>query len=262
MNEIPVNLPVPPCDAAFDILEELPVAYIELNAEGLVMRANRAARAIYPHEQGKFIGEILWNLMPAAEKEPSRAAYFKTIESGETPKPIRRTVYTSAGAYRTFELHRSLICDAGGKPAGVRMVTFDVTEAQLANEETHQARLWLESVMASIPDAVIVTDALGFVCNVNPAAEELLGWKAEEMIGMEVEKGLPQLSYTSADQRSLTHRIALEGRTKGIATVLDHARRELRVEISTSPIVNKESGFTEGVVSVLRRVEEAGQAGK
>ena len=47
MNEISVNQPVAPCESALDILEELPVAYIELNADGLVMRANRAARVIF-----------------------------------------------------------------------------------------------------------------------------------------------------------------------------------------------------------------------
>ena len=52
--------------------------------------------------------------------------------------------------------------------------------------------------------------------------------------------------------------MALESRTKGIATLLDRERRELRVEISTSPIIDKESGFTTGVVTLLRRVEEAG----
>jgi PAS domain S-box-containing protein len=258
MNEIPVNLPVPPCDSALDILEELPVAYIELDAEGLVICANRAARALYPREHGEIAGKFLWTLMPAAEKKLSRAAFFKIMESGENPPPIRRTAYTSAGEYRTFELHRSLIRDAQGRPSGVRWVSFDVTEAQLAHEEAHQARQWLESVLESIAEAVIVTDALGFLRTVNRAAEELLGWKAEELIGKMVEEGLPLLSYSSADQRPLTHRIALEGRTKGIATVLDRARREMRVEISTSPIVDKERGFTTGVASVLRRVEEAG----
>jgi PAS domain S-box-containing protein len=258
MNEIPANLPVPPCDSALDILEELPVAYIELNAEALVIRANRAARTLYPHEQGEITGKFLFNLMPAAEKENSRAAFFKIIESGDSPPPIRRTIYTSSGEYRTFEVHRSLIRNAGGKPAGVRMVSFDVTEAQLAQQEAHQARQRLESVLASLSEAVIVTDVLGFVRTVNPAAEDLLGCKAGDLIGKMVEEGLPLLSYTSADHRPLTHRIALAGRTRGIATVLDRARRELRVEISTSPTVDTESGITTGVVNVLRRVEEAG----
>jgi PAS domain S-box-containing protein len=255
MNKIPVNQTAPACDSAFDILEELPVAYIELNEQALVMRANRAARALYPYEQGEITGKFLLNLMPAAEKETSRAAFFKIMESGASPAPIRRAIYTSAGEFRTFELHRSLIRDAQGKPAGVRMVSFDVTEEQRALQEAHHARQWLESVLASIADALIVTDTLGFLCAVNPAAEELLGCKAGDLIGKMIEEGLPLLSYSAADQRPLNHRIALAGRTRGIATVLDRARRELRVEISTSPIVDTESGITTGVVNVLRRVE-------
>jgi PAS domain S-box-containing protein len=257
MNEIPVNPPVPPCDAALDVLEELPVACIEVNAEGLVMRANRAARALYPHEHGEIAGKILWNLMTVAEREISHEAFFKIMEAGANSPPVRRAVYTSAGEFRTFEVHRSQIRDAQGSPVGVRIVTFDVTDAQLAHQEALQARQWLESVLASISEAMIVTDALGFLRSVNPAAEELLGWKAEELIGKMIEEGLPLLSYASADRRPLTHRLALEGRTKGIATVLDREHRELRVEISTSPIVDKERGFTTGVASVLRRVEEA-----
>jgi PAS domain S-box-containing protein len=244
-------------ESAFDVIEELPAAYIELDARGSVKRANRAARALYPDEGGEIAGKLLWDLMPAAEKEISRAAFFKIIESGDSPPPVRRTVYTSAAEFRTFELHRSLMRDADGKPAGLRWVSFDVTEAQLAHQEALQSRQWLESVFESISEAVIVTDVLGFLRNVNRAAEELLGWKAGDLIGKLVEEVLPRLSYSSANQQPLNHRIALEERTTGIATLLNRARRELRVEISTAPVVDRESGITTGVVSVLRLVKEA-----
>jgi PAS domain S-box-containing protein len=260
-NEISVNLHVQLRDSsALDIIEELPVSYIELDAKGLVIRANRVARSLYPHEHGKFIGKILWDFMPAAEKESSRAAFFKIMESAEIPPPARRTIYTSGGDFRTFELHRSLMLDAEGRPAGIRMISFDVTETEAAHEEASQARQWLESVLESVADAVIVTDALGFVRTINPAAEQLLGWQAEELIGQVIEKGMPVLSYTpsSAEQKLLTHRIAVERRTKGVATVLDRDRRQLRVEISTSPIVDKVNGFTTGVVNLLRALDEAG----
>lgn len=258
-NDISVNLPVQACDsAALDILEELPVSYIELDAKGSVIRANRVARSLYPHEHGKFIGKILWDLMPDDERERSRAAFFEIMETAEVPRPVRRSVYTSAGDFRTFELHRSLVRDAEGQPAGIRMLSFDVTETEAAHEEASQARQWLESVLESVGEAVIVTDALGFVRTINPAAEQLLGWQAAELVGQVIEKGMPVLSYSSADEKLLTHRIAVERRTRGVATVLDRDRRQLRVEISTSPIVDKVNGFTTGVVNLLRALDEAG----
>ena len=241
----------------YDAFDELPVAYLEIDAKGVILRANRTALALLPHETDALVGETVWNIMAADETEMSRAAFFKIMASGENPSPIRRSFYTCTGEFRTFELHRSLIRDAQGRPAGIRTVSFDVTEAQIAHEETQQARQWLESVLASITEAVMVTDALGFVCFVNPAAEELVGWSAPELIGKVIEKALPRLSYTSADGNPLSYRTVLERRTKGVATLLDRERRELRVEISTSPVFDRDRGFTTGVVTVLRPAEDA-----
>jgi PAS domain S-box-containing protein len=260
MNEIPANRIVQPSPSDLGVIEELPVAYFELNAVGVVTCANRAARILHRDQDSDLVGRDIWEFVAEDEKTLGRKAFLAIMASGEEPPVIRRSLYNGVNEFRTYEMYRSLIRDAEGLPAGLRYAYIDVTEAQCSQEEAHQARQWLESVLASVAEAVIVTDGLGFVRTVNPAAEELLGWKAEEMIGKVIEKGMPMLEYTSADQKSLSHRIALEGRTRGIATVLDRARHHVCVEISTSPIVDKENGFTTGVVNVLRRVEEAGQA--
>jgi two-component system sensor kinase FixL len=180
------------------------------------------------------------------------------METGENPPVARRSIFTSSGTFRVHELHRNLIRDTQGKPVGMRVVTVDVTEAHKAREGAERARAWLASVLESIAEAVIVTDALGFIRTANPAAEELFGWKAEELAGKTIERALPVLKFVSGNKTHLDFTMALESRTKGIATLLDRERRELRVEISTSTIIDKESGFTTGVVTLLRRVEEAG----
>jgi PAS domain S-box-containing protein len=135
------------------------------------------------------------------------------------------------------------------------MVCLDVTEARKELEEAQRVRKWLESIMESVSDAVIVTDALGFIRAVNPAAEELFGWKAKELTGKVIEKALPMLSFASEKSKELSFTMELTGHCKGLATMLDRERREVRVDITTSPIVDKENGITTGVVSVVRRVE-------
>jgi PAS domain S-box-containing protein len=105
---------------------------------------------------------------------------------------------------------------------------------------------------------VIVTDALGFVRNLNPAAEELLGWQAEELIGTMIDEALPVLAYRCGQRTEFNFTNALEGHCRGVATLLDRENRELCVELGASPIVNKETGFTEGVVTVLRKLEGVG----
>jgi PAS domain S-box-containing protein len=236
-------------------IDELPVAYLEMDAEGVVVYANPAAQVMHDSQLGGLAGQKVWNLVPLAEQESGRLAYEALMRAGEEPPVIRRSVYVR-GEYRTYEIHRSMVRDPEGKPCGLRSVSFDVTEAVRAIEEAHQSRLWLESVLESVSDAVIVLDALGFVRYLNPAAEVLSGWKCEELKNMAIEKGLPLLSYQSADNDELSFRLALDRHSKGVAVLLDRNRNELKVEITTSPIVDKDKGYTIGVVSVLRPTKD------
>jgi len=262
MNELSAHSTAPTangqaerCPAEFDAIEGLSLPYLEMDASGIITRANRATLALHPLEHGALLGRMAWDLMATDEKEQSCAAYFMFMESGEEPLPVLRSLYTRHGAFRTYQMHRSLMRDSDGRPVGMRMVCLDVTEARKELEEAQRVRKWLESIMESVSDAVIVTDALGFIRAVNPAAEELFGWKAKELTGKVIEKALPMLSFASEKSKELSFTMELTGHCKGLATMLDRERREVRVDITTSPIVDKENGITTGVVSVVRRVE-------
>jgi len=241
-----------------DVLDELPLPYMEMDRHGFVTRANRATRLLYPEDHGDLIGKMPWDFMPTDQKEQSCAAYMLLMETGEEPPVVERSVFDRSGHFRVYQLHRRLMRDEEGHPVGMRMLSVDVSEERKALDEARRAQKWLEDVMASLADAVVVTDSLGFIRTVNPAAETLLGWKAAELKGKLIEKTLPVLSYVSGDKTKLSFSMTLEGCHRGIATLLDHERKEVRVEIGTSPILDKESGFTEGVVTVLRRLEAAG----
>jgi len=257
MDLTPETMTAVEADGQTDPLEELPVAYVEIDARGAIVRANRLARSLHSSHSGELIGKPAWELMPTDEREQSCATFMTAMRTGEDPPVARRSIYTNSGNYRVHELHRNMICDAHGKAEGMRVATVDVTEAHQARKEDERHRLWLESVIASMAEAVIVTDALGFIRTVNAAAEELFGWKATELTGKSIERALPVLKFVSGSKVQLDFTMALESRTKGVATMLGRERREVKVEISTAPILDKESGFTAGVVSVMRRVEEA-----
>lgn len=243
--------------AELQLIDGLPLAYIEMDAWGTITRANRATLELHPQEHGDLIGKIAWDMMATDEKEPACAAYLSHMETGEEPRPVRRSLYTREGEFRSYDMYRSLIHDEEGRPAGMRILSVDVTEAKRELEEARRARALLESAMESFADGVVVIDALGFIHTANPAAERLFGWKCGELAGKVIEQALPLVNWVSCDQRELTFTMALEGHCRGIATFLSRDGREVRVELTTSPILGKETGYIEGVVSTLRRVEDA-----
>ena len=239
-----------------DPIEELPLPYVEIDARGIITRANRASLALHNLECGQLVGKLAWDLMAPDEKDTSFAAYCSSLQTGDAAAVVRRSLYDRTGQFRTYEMHRSLVRDAEGNPAGMRMLCVDVTEAKKALEDARRKSVWLESVMDSMSEAIVVTDAVGFIRSVNPAAEGLLGWKASELIGMPIEEGLPTPDYLPGSRTESPFNRALAGPLKGHVTVLDRHRRELKMEIRTSPIFERESGSTMGVVMVLRKLED------
>jgi PAS domain S-box-containing protein len=244
--------------AAMDSIDELPLPYLEMDAHGMITRANRATIELSPLDRGHLIGQMAWDLVAMDEKDPSFAAYCSTLESGKGPDVVRRSICDRSGRFRTCDLHRTLIRDEAGNPSGMRMLCVDVTEEAKALEDARRKNTWFESVMDSLCEAIVVTDAVGFIRSANPAAERLLGCQAAELAGMPIEKGLPVLSHFPGDTTECTFTKWLEGPMRGFATVLDRKQCTIHVRIGASPIVDKENGSTVGVVILLRRVDVGG----
>ncbi len=154
-----------------------------------------------------------------------------------------------------YEVHRRLILDDDGNPAGMRLASFDVTEMETARKVAQKSVDWMCSVFESMAEAIIVIDALGFVRYLNPAGETLTGWRREELTGMQVEEALPLVSFQSPEGHALNFGVVIEHRWTGGAVLLDRLGREFSVELSTSPIIDREKGYTTGVVGVMRRAD-------
>jgi len=233
-------------------IDLLPLPYVEMDARGIIVRANRAAHAINHPLQGDLIGKSGWDLLAIDEKNRSTSAFLSLMASGDEPPSICRSIFDRSGQFRTYEIHRSIIRTTGGKPAGMRMILVDVTEKKNALEEAQRTCQWLESAMRSVAEAVILTDALGVIRSVNPAAEALLGFSASELEGKVIEETAPILEYRSLDGPALNRRVAIDRSTKGVARILVRNGGKVNVEISTSPIFDKDSGSVSGVAAILR----------
>jgi len=94
--------------------------------------------------------------------------------------------------------------------AGASVTHIPYKGAQAAYQDARQTKLWLESVVDAIPQAVMVTDSLGFVRFANPSAQRLTGRSSRELVGQQIEKGMPILRAVSRTHKPLSFRIALD----------------------------------------------------
>ena len=127
-------------------------------------------------------------------------------------------------------------------------------------DATPGGRDWLRAILASVSDAVVVSDADGAVMLMNPAAERLTGWTGDEAAGRPFEDVFRLIDYTT---REPTPSIVQAVRESGDAVRPDQpfvlvARdgTETMIEHTASPVPGSDGDHGAGVVAVFRDITE------
>jgi PAS domain S-box-containing protein len=144
---------------------------------------------------------------------------------------------------------------------------------RLAKESAFKAREALESLranreqlrvtLASIGDAVIATNADGRIDSLNPAAEKLTGWRADEAAGLPLREVFRTADGTTGVAADLL--MAEVVRSGTITLPGDHIVLIARdgstrwIELNPTPIKN-DQGQTTGVVIIFRDISERRRA--
>jgi PAS domain S-box-containing protein len=117
----------------------------------------------------------------------------------------------------------------------------------------------LKVTLASIGDAVMVTDLHGRVVRLNPVAEALTGWIEAEAVGRPLEEVLPIVNEESHQAaENPVNRVLREGLITGLANhtlLVSKDGREIPIDDSAAPIRNEDGQMT-GVVMVFRDITD------
>jgi PAS domain S-box-containing protein len=126
----------------------------------------------------------------------------------------------------------------------------------------HQ-REWLRVTLSSIGDAVIATDTVCKITFLNPAAEELTGWKEQEVLGRPVHEVFQIIDeQTRQPAAEIVQLVLLEGRVVALANhtaLVTKNGRQIPIEDSAAPIKDRD-GSVSGVVLVFHDVTEKRRA--
>lgn len=260
MNSIPSQpgRNAAPSQPAFGNLDGYPLPAFDLDLNGVIVDVNQAVCQLFQMKRKNLLGRCGWDFTVAEQVKFSREAFFACLQNPGEPEPIRRTLCDEHGAFHTCDMYRCFLRDDAGRRTGVRYAIVDVTQKQADDEDCSRSLSWTKSLLASLSEAVIASDPLGFIVYVNPAAERMIGWTAQELQGKPLEKTLPLLDEVTGDQAMIAIEAALDELASAATLMLDSEGRQIRVEISSAPWVDLETGSIAGVISVLRRLTPGG----
>jgi len=173
------------------LLEAAPDAMVVVDEAGVIRYASRQTESMFGYERHDLVGRQLEMLMPELLREDhiahrgrySAAPGIRLMGAGLSPTGRRRD-----GTEFPVNVALSHMESADGNVviAAVRDMTLD----RRVEADRHRADRLLALVQDS-DDAIIDTTLEGIITSWNPAAERILGYSAEEIIGTSVEPLIP-----------------------------------------------------------------------
>jgi diguanylate cyclase (GGDEF)-like protein/PAS domain S-box-containing protein len=201
-------------------------------------------------------GALSGPLRPDLVHPDDLAAVAEVIESvvqDGTDRRLRYRFRRPDGAERTVDTRFSNRL-ADPVIRGLVLNTRDVTEAEVANRARAAGAAAMRTVVRSAPAAILAVDLDGRITLWNPAAEELFGWAADEVLGGSV----PFLSPDQTRRARAASVDLLDGREIG-GEVRFRRRdgRPVTVAVSAAPVSGAEGEITEIVIVAVDVTDRA-----
>jgi PAS domain S-box-containing protein len=149
------------------LFEDAPVAYHELDTEGIVRRVNRAECRMLGYQQAEILGKPGWLFVaPAAQAESQRAIREKL--SGQRPlAPFEREFARRDGSVLVLQVYETIIRDHAGKLRGIRTALLDISKRKQAEKDLRESASLLEATLEATADGILVVDLDGKIVSHN-----------------------------------------------------------------------------------------------
>ena len=163
------------------------------------------------------------------------------------------------GRQRWFRVGARLLLDEEGTPIKVAGTAQDVTEEKQAEEELRTAKELYQRIIETAYEGIITVDAQDVTTFANPGMAHLLGYSAEEMLGMPVSAFVDEDTLGALSAHRQRRRAGISEHYESTLRGKDGAA--VPVLISASPFFDDDGRYAGALamvtdVSALREAEE------
>lgn len=218
--------------------------------------ANPTVRRVFGYSQEELLGKSF------AHFYENNHDYVKftniMLESDQYHNELK--LKRKSGAAFTAEVFTSAVKDKRKNLTGYVSIVRDITHRKEIQDELNREREKAQVTLESIGDAVITTDASGYVDYLNPIAEEMVGWRRNDAHG----RLLPEVFkvYNELTGQAIDNPVIRCLQEQKIIEISQHSKLvsrhgvEYSIEDTAAPIKDKK-GVLAGVVLVFHDVSSS-----
>ncbi len=238
------------------IFEHAGDAVMVYDNNGVVQLWNKRAEEMFGYKAEEVVGQK-WHLLVPEELQGEVGWLSDELKKKGFVKNYVTERVRKDGTRLTVELTRATIKDAKGKPAGVSAIVRDITEKRQMEQDRATVAMELarsegryKAIFEHAGDAVVVYDNNDIVQLWNKRAEEIFGYKAEEVIGKRWYGGVPK--ELRQESKQLSHQVMEKGVVQEYET--ERMRKDgtrVPVEVTRAALRDKQGNIL-GVSAIAR----------
>jgi PAS domain S-box-containing protein len=231
------------------IIESSDDAILSKDLEGIIQSCNAAGERIFGYTATELVGKPVRILIPQ-ERQAEEDDILARIRRGERVEHFETVRLTKDQRRVDISLTISPVRDADGRIIGASKVARDITE----QKRTRAAQAYLAAIVESSNDAILSKDLDGIIQSCNVRAEQMFGYKADELIGHSIRVLIPPERH--AEEDDILARIRRGERVDHFETVrVTKDGRPLDISLSVSPVRDLDGAII-GIAKIARDITE------
>ena len=202
-------------------------AVFMVDSDGKVATWNRNAERIFGWREAEILGRHCSIFYPD-ESDPAESAASADLAAALASGRLDAEAWRlrKDGSEFCAAVTISPLRGPSGEARGFAIVVSDVTERRAAAQALEKREQHLESILATVPDAMIVIDERGIVTSFSAAAERLFGYSEAEMLGRNVSLLMPSPDRERHDAYLERYLTTGERRIIGIGRIVTGLRAD------------------------------------
>jgi two-component system sensor kinase FixL len=236
-------------------------AIIGKTIDGIVTDWNGGAQIIFGYSAEEMIGQPITRLVPPG-LEDEEEKILARVRQGEKVDHFETRRRCKGGTIIDVSVTISPVWDDDGTLIGASKVARDITAARAAQAALQEREAHLQSVLDTVPDAMVVIDTRGIMQSFSATAERLFGYRADEAIGQNVSILMPQPYRGHHDAYLARYMATGERRIIGVGRLVVGQRKDgstFPMELAVGEMRSGDRRFFTGFVRDLTERQQTQQ---